>query len=96
MASVGLGCYPGKPGLLLGLGPASLPVRGPSRLNERPWCLETAHYGAEFILKSKIGTVVSQPGMCLHLQANVTRNRHFIMSSELGPGSREGLGLVCL
>lgn len=31
--------------------------------------------------------------MCLHLQASVARNRHFVMSSELGPGPRERLDL---
>lgn len=40
-------------------------------------------------MKSKIRTAVSQLGMCLHLQASVARNRHFVMSSELGPGPRK-------
>lgn len=50
---------PGESGAVLhALGWLLLPFRGPARLHEGLWCVETISYGDKFILRSKIGKAV--------------------------------------
>lgn len=53
--------------------------------------MQTINYGDEFILKSKIGMVVSRSGMCLHLQVREAKNKHVVMASEVSPVPRKVL-----